>query len=612
MNNKKHSKTLSGSIFQGLLLIVAIAVIISLAILWIIETKTTTRQTKELMMLNMRDVRADIIDTSDENLLKLTREAAAYINGGAATDEAALKKMAKDLDVTEINIVDKDGFIIATTDPAFLHFDMKSGEQSEEFAGLLDGTATEVVQRYQPTASDPSKSRKYAAVCLDAGGFVQTGYDGAHLQDDINQDVIGITRNRHIGENGQIIITDENWNIVSIRADLEGNKLEQTGLVIDPSSMPAGEMFRAKMFGEPYLCMYEYAEGYYMIAALPKKEAISQRKEALWLMILLLAIIFIALFIVLFWLIRKRILRNIDRVNESLNKITEGDLNEVVDVHENREFSMLSDDINATVSTLKQYISDAEKRIDEELAFARNIQTSALPSVFPPFPGRSDFSLFATMCTAREVGGDFYDFYLLKNNELAFLIADVSGKGIPAALFMMSGKTVLHDYAGRRDDLPEIFRNANRNLCEGNEAEMFITAWMGFLDTDTGLVRFVNAGHLPPVLIRGGEASFIPMKANLVLAFLEDAPYEEQSIHLQPGDLLFLYTDGVTEAINTEEEMYGNERLLKVLSGDFGSGEEACRSACSAVTDDVAAFVGEAAQFDDITMLCLYYTGKIQ
>ena len=293
-----------------------------------------------------------------------------------------------------------------------------------------------------------------------------------------------------------------------------------------------------------------------------------------------------------------------------LSKITDGDLDEQVNVRSNTEFASLSDDINETVSTLKQYIAAAAARIDRELAFAKNIQQSALPSVFPPYPDRKDLNLFATMDTAKEVGGDFYDFYFLEDNKLALLVADVSGKGIPAAMFMMTGKTVLRDYAERGDAPAVAAFNANNKLCEGNDAEMFITAWMGYLETDTGLVRFVNAGHNPPVLIRDGRADFITQKADLTLAAMDGVPYREQTLQLMPGDLLFLYTDGVTEATNASEELFGNNRLREALSKCFGSGEAAVRAVCGTVKEAVGAFAGDTPQADDITLLCLYYAGN--
>ncbi len=286
-----------------------------------------------------------------------------------------------------------------------------------------------------------------------------------------------------------------------------------------------------------------------------------------------------------------------------------------LNIHTGDELENLSNVMDDLESQLAAYIDNltqvtAEKeRIGVELNVAARIQADMLPRIFPPFPDREEFDLYAAMNPAKEVGGDFYDFFMTDENHLAVVMADVSGKGVPAALFMMMGKTVLRDYAERGDAPADVVRNANSKLCEGNEAEMFITAWMGFLDTGSGLIRFVNAGHNPPVLIRGGEASFLTMKSNMVLAAWDGFPYCEDSFRLLPGDLLYLYTDGVTEAMNDAHELYGDDRLIQALSASFGEGDTACRNVCSAVKRELTEFVGSAPQFDDITMLCLYYGG---
>ncbi|MBR6020273.1 MAG: SpoIIE family protein phosphatase [Lachnospiraceae bacterium] len=606
-----QKRTISGTFLKWLLLIVGVAFAVSMVFSWTLQTRLSQKSAYNLLRLNIADVRQDVIDASDANLLALTRKVAADIDGGAATDADGLAALLSRYDIAEINIIDAGGIIISTTHPDFLNYDMRSGKQSAEFLGLLDGSETEHVQSYQRTSYDPSLRRKYAGVCLKAGGFVEVAYDAERFQRDIDTQVIGATRNRHVGENGSIIIADVNWNIVSDRNHSEeGQNLDVTGIWIDRATMKENEVFRSDVYGEPCSCMYVFTEGYYIVAVLPENEILLQRDTSVRLTAVLEVLVFLTLFGVIFLLVRKLVVNNINRVNTSLSKITDGDLEEQVNVRSNTEFASLSDDINATVSTLKQYIAAADARIDRELALAKSIQQSALPSVFPPYPDRTDFSLYATMDAAREVGGDFYDFYLLDENRLAFLVADVSGKGIPAAMFMMTGKTVLRDYAERGDAPAEIATNANAKLCEGNDAEMFITAWMGFLETDTGLVRFVNAGHNPPVLIRGGEASFIKQKANLTFAAMEGVPYREQSLELQPGDLLFLYTDGVTEATDADEQLFGNDRLLSVLSASFGSGDAATKAVCERVKDAVAEFVGEAPQFDDITMLCLCYRGE--
>ena len=602
-----RKRTLSNTFLRWLLLIVVLAFAMSMIFSWTLQTRLSQHNAANLLRLNIKDVRQDVIDASDANLLKLTREVAADLDNGADADEAGLTKIMERHDVAEINIIDANGIITSTTHPDFLDYDMRSGEQSGEFMVLLEGNEQEHVQSYQPTSHDPSLLRKYAAVKLKQGGFVQVAYDAERFQQDIDHLVIGAARNRHIGQEGSIIIVDENWNIVSDRNHNEGQNLYVTGIWIDRDTMPEEAIFRTEVYGEPCSCMYVFTEGYYLVATMPENEILLQRNMSVQLTAILEVLVFVTLFVVIFLLVRKLVVNNINRVNNSLSKITQGDLEETVDVRSNTEFSALSDDINATVSTLKQYIAAAAARIDEELAFAKNIQQSALPSVFPPYPDRTDFSLYATMDTAKEVGGDFYDFYLLDENKLAFLVADVSGKGIPAAMFMMTGKTVIRDYAERGDLPAEVFVNANNKLCEGNDAEMFITAWMGFLETDTGLVRFVNAGHNPPVLIRKGQAAFIEQKANLTLAAMDNIKYREQTLQLEHGDILFMYTDGVTEATDADNQLYGNDRLIRTLSSSFSAEMEGCREVCETVKEDLDRFVGDAPQFDDITMLCLYY-----
>ena len=613
MNKNRNNRiTISRSFLRWLLLIVIVAFLASMAFTWIHQTNMSRNSAEILLATNTSDVRQDVIDASDENLLELCRKIAKKIDEGAPTDSDGLHALMNNYDVPEINIIDENGIIVSTTYPDFQDYDMRNGEQSAEFLCLLDGSASEYVQSYRPTSFEPSVLRKYAGVVLKDGGFVEVGYDGERFRRGIDKYVINAAKNRHVGQSGFVIISNEDWNIVSDLYGNEGLNLYTTGIWIDRESMPENEVFHTEVYGQPCSCMYIFSEGYYIVAVLPENEIIFERDASITTMGIVEIILFLVLFLMIFFLVRKLVVRNLAQVNHSLSKITDGNLDEVVDVRSNIEFSDLSDDINSTVSTLKQYITAAASRIDEELALARSIQKSALPSVFPPFPDRADFSIFAAMDTAKEVGGDFYDFYFPDEKRLAFLIADVSGKGIPAAMFMMTAKTVLRDYAERGDALPDIFINANNALCEGNDSEMFLTAWMGFLETDTGLVRFVNAGHNRPVLIRNRKAYFIEQKVNMVLAMLEGTPYFEQSVKLQPGDFLYLYTDGVTEASRADESRYGDDRLLAILSDDFGSGDEACRAICRTVRESIDVFAEGEPQFDDITQLCLYYNGDLK
>ena len=250
------------------------------------------------------------------------------------------------------------------------------------------------------------------------------------------------------------------------------------------------------------------------------------------------------------------------------------------------------------------------ERISAELDVANHIQTSMLPNFFPAFPEREEFDIYASMTPAKEVGGDFYDFFMVDERHLAIVIADVSGKGVPAALFMMIGKTLIKDHTQSDRDLGEIFTQVNELLCESNSEGLFITAFEGVLDLETGEFVYVNAGHEMPFVYKSG-GGFKPCKisAGFVLAGMEDIKYRAGSMMLEPGDKIFQYTDGVTEATNINNELYGMERLSTILNKVKDKSPQAI---LPAVKQDIDEFVGEAAQFDDITMLCLEYNAKMK
>ncbi len=603
---KTKKQRISGSFQKWLLLLVIVAFLTTTAFLWISQTKLAENNAINILSLNISDVNEDINDASDENLLSLAYAIAEELNKAKTITNELLYAEAEKYDVTEVNYIDPDGIIRATTYQDFMDYDMASGEQSAAFLVLLD-EQTELTQRYGPVSYDASILRKYGGVRLENGGFVQIGYDSERFQKDISKNVVGATRNRHVGEGGCLIIVDEEWKIVSDRNGNEGKNLDVTGIWIDKASMEPNAAFTANVYGEKCYCMYSETEGYLIVAVMPVSEAALSRNLSVGITTGMEIVVFAALFIMIFFLVNKLVVKNIHRINESLSEITEGNLETVVNVRSHEEFDALSNDINSTVDTLKKYIADAAARIDAELAFAKAIQHSSLPSVFPPYPNRRDFDIHATMHTAKEVGGDFYDFYFLDEENLAFLIADVSGKGIPAAMFMMTSKTVIKSYAESGMSVEEVFTHANEKLCEGNDAGMFVTAWMGILNTATGKVAFANAGHNPP-LVKHADGSFEYLKTRpgFVIAGMEGIRYRKNEIQLEPGDAIYLYTDGVTEATDLNNELYGEERLLDILKKNADADS---RKLCEAVKSDVDAFVGKAPQFDDITMLSLIYNG---
>ena len=300
-------------------------------------------------------------------------------------------------------------------------------------------------------------------------------------------------------------------------------------------------------------------------------------------------------------------------LGQDVQTISSGDLDYRAEIRSNDEIGDLAGSFNNMAASLKQYIENltavtAEKeRIGAELDVATHIQKSMLPCIFPAFPERKEFDVYATMNPAKEVGGDFYDFFMVDDTHLAVVMADVSGKGVPAALFMVIGKTLIKDHTQPGKSLGEVFTDVNNMLCDSNSEGLFITAFEGVLDLVTGEFRYVNAGHEPPYLCKQGEGfEAYKIKAGFVLAGMEDLRYREGSLQLSPGDRIFLYTDGVTEATDGANQLYGSERLHRVLNANLDAGPE---TLLPAVKADVDQFVGDAPQFDDITMLCLAYRG---
>ena len=550
------------------------------------------------LQANIEDVGKEIDDVSDRNLLNITKGIAGDLL--EPITQESLGQLAEQYGVTEINIVDEEGIIVISTDPYLVGFDMASGEQSAEFLALLQGTK-ELVQDYRPISLDSGTYRKYAGVALETG-FLQAGYGADIFYDQIGEQVKYAAENRHIGQDGFIIICDRNGTIIS---DPEGHQGEHISIFGDASALniQPGQRISAEIYGNPSFLMYEETEGYYIIAVMSEAEALFSKSASVYMQAFMETLVFAMLFANIFVLIKKLVVKNIRKINDSLAEITEGNLNVTVDVRDNEEFASLSDDINSTVATLKTYIDEAAARFDKDLEIAKKIQRSALPSVFPPYPNHKDFSIFASMDAAKEVGGDFYDFYLLDETHLAFLVADVSGKGIPGAMFMMTSKTLIKSHAESGLAVNDVFTQVNAQLCENNEADMFVTAWMGILDLETGLIRYANAGHNPPVVRRkDGSCEYLKGRANFVLAGMDGVRYKEQQIQLQQGDEIYLYTDGVTEAHDNNKELFGEQRLLDSLNETRGlSVEDICRK----VKADVDTFQGETEQFDDITMLCV-------
>ena len=336
----------------------------------------------------------------------------------------------------------------------------------------------------------------------------------------------------------------------------------------------------------------------------------------------MLLVVFVVVMLCTIWRMHRKVIRPLRKIgNASFQfvgrterfKNPEQWIYEDPKVRSKDEIQALSDMMIYMTDHMKSAVADLlavnseKERIGTELSLATRIQNSMLPGVFPPFPDRHEFSIYALMDPAKEVGGDFYDFFFVDETHLALVIADVSGKGVPAALFMMSTMLLIQNLAKEGHPPAELLQLANDRMAASNTANMFVTVWFGILDTATGVIRAANAGHEYPAIRKAGENfALLKDKHGFVIGEMEGMKYKEYDICLQPGDTLFVYTDGVPEAQNLDEKFFGTAGMLDALNVDPGAEpEELIRKLRAAMT----IFVGKADQFDDATMLCLKYNG---
>ena len=333
----------------------------------------------------------------------------------------------------------------------------------------------------------------------------------------------------------------------------------------------------------------------------------------------------LAMTIMYSWL-KKRVILPVQRLKEVSEKIVSSsretdDPQELIladpEIHTGDEMEVLAVALSDMFADMKLYMTDLLKvtkekeRIGAELNVATQIQADMLPRIFPPFPDRSEFDIYATMQPAKEVGGDFYDFFMLDEDHLGLVMADVSGKGVPAALFMVIAKTLIKNRAQMGGSPAEVLAYVNEQLCEGNDAELFVTVWFAILELSTGKGIAANAGHEHPVLRRsGGDYELVVYRHSPAVATLPGIRFREHEFELHPGDRVFVYTDGVPEAINVKEEDYGSDRMLAALNSC--PPDTPMKETLRLVREDLDRFAGQMPQFDDVTMMAIDYKGPTE
>ena len=589
---------------------------LTLAASYLLQTRQAEENARHMLSSNLDDGEkylrmvitnaAYIREISDAGALTKARAFAAIItqNPNILNVPTILHFLRKLLDVEELNVADDRGVIIASTGP-FAGYDMASSPQSAAFLPALRDLDFALVQDIEERGADHVPFQYAGVARRDCTGIVQIGYSPKRLTAALRSAAVDqIAPRYHIGSNGFMaisiygaVISTGNEAAVPL-----GSNVDALGLI-----QPDGKGL-VSILGKQYICQNIEVEGYTLFALLPRNEVFFSRDS----MLLYIAACNLALFAVIFWmvshLVKRLVINDVYRVNEDLQKITSGNLDVVLNERTTPEFGLLSDGINKTVQSLKAAISAAAGRIDAELEFARAIQCSSLPSVFPAYPEREDFDIFAVMRAAKVVGGDFYDFYLRDKNQLVIVVADVADKGIGAALFMMTAKTLIKSLAESGLSPAEIFTQANKRITAQNDQDIFLTAFLAVLDLTTGRLICANAGHEHPLIFRRAEGRYAWLEAGhgLPLGAMPNSRYREQTFQIAPGDRLLLYTDGVSEAENSRGERFGLSGIENAVLGTERMDAEQTVQALLRRVDDFASGVEQA---DDITILALEFTG---
>ena len=588
-----------------LLVLVAVSFGVAMWTLWKGETMRAEKDVRILLEINYRDVSRGFADRADYQLATVARDLAKRFgtSGRLAAEDAAA--ICEEEEIAEIYDVDARGIVVGGS--RLIGSYMGAGPQSGEFLKLLEPDGPETLSQPDMPRTSDGRLFKYAAARFpDRSGYLEVGWAEERFLKFLRQRAYGYTRSWHIDERGYIVFVDRD-GIVTSHTDmsLAGKTLrEATGL--DPATVPTGTLFRATIAGMPMFCYAGPVRDYLAVLADPVEDAFASRDRFMPRIAGVQLAVFAALFAFVSLMLRHRVALAVRHIGDALRRIAGGDLAGRVDVRSSLEFSELSDNINATVGALRAAAEERMRRIEAELEIGRTIQQAALPADFPSEEG---WRLVASMEAAREVGGDFYDFFPVGETHRAFLVADVSGKGITGALYMMNAKTLLKDalLAEPAHDPAAALSRANDELCRNNPAEMFVTAWVGVLDLETGHVAFANAGHNPPLRLHAGSApEWLREKSGCPLGCFEGVAYKRREFSLSAKDALFLYTDGVTEAMDPSGALFGDARLAETL---VAAGSQVPRALDIAVHAAVSAFASGAPRADDLTVLAVQWLG---
>ncbi|MCR5406588.1 MAG: SpoIIE family protein phosphatase [Lachnospiraceae bacterium] len=617
---KKHlSRIVSNRILA--VLIASFAILMAITVIFVFLYAKS--RTDNMISFYLDDLRDYTVSAMDRHLRKDTLRYTEYVESLVAEDgkelftdpeydafvESYFLRSLKynEGEYDEINLVDGNGIIRISTVEDYVGYDMHSGEQSAEFLCLLDGTDVFLQDLKELSYDERSRMRYTGAALKNTKGFLQIGLTEDTYYLKCESYMISRIRDERIGRGGYYLLLDREQKIIGSPRDTYNDDI--LSLPDDSGKLAeSGRIIRCDIYGiDSYVGTMKFNNDI-MVVIYPVAEAWETWNVAMLALVAIYVAVFAVLFVFINRLMTKHVVQGVYSLNGSLLKITDGDLNEKADYRESVEFDELSDGINFTVDRLKQLIKEAEERIDAELALAARIQTSFIPHKFPAFPDRKEFELFAEMVPAKEVGGDFYDYFLIDDDHLALVMADVSDKGIPAAMFMVMAKDKIHHSVMKYcTDVSAAIADVNLELLKENDAGLFVTVWLGVVTLSTGHVDYVDAGHEYPAICRaGGKFAVNEDEHSGPVAALKKMKFDAGSFDLRPEDILYLYTDGVTEANDPDGEMFRADKMLDALNADTGASVEEIDANVRRAIDE---FVKDAPQFDDTTSLVFRYKG---
>ena len=544
------------------------AIFISVA--WCVGTSQAMHKTEALLDYAILDFRSTIFGAIDTMLGHVAKSSVRSFGKARPHTVEEMQGFAKILDIDEINIVDRNGNNIASNDPRCLGVSMLDFPESAKFMVLTNGTTTTYSQRFRAGAHNPDVRRKYLGAAFPGGnGFIQVGLDEKHLSGMLVEMLSFVFDEWLLGEKGFFLCADvTNDRMISnpARHRDEASFLKEAGFDSEAArpyelrgETGAGRTFVQTLFGDKCYCRNYVFGGHRFVPAVPESEFFGLRTAYVTVFGILTFLVLVA-------------------------------------------FGWFVDRVMRDSASLRAYLAAEGEIRAKDLAIANTIQNAAMPNVLPADPR---FRLSADMSTAKEVGGDFYDYFPLDDSHYAFLVADVSGKGITAALYMMTAKTLIKDTLLALHDPAAALTKVNAELCRNNPANMFLTVWVGVLSIETGIITFANAGHNPPVVMRKDAAPrYLRPMSGCMLAVMDGIVYKPRMTRLKVGESLLLYTDGVTEALDPHGVFFGDNRLLDVVGAAKSS---APSHICKLVRAAVAAFADGSPQADDITVLALQY-----